>query len=84
MGGTIGFSPSDTWNPYTMDKRTEAIDMVNKYMKSLPTTLAESTKHKKMLDLMAANGIRQLGPPRIGVNADLQRPEPLHVEINAW
>ena len=33
---------------------------------------------------MAENGIRQLGPPRIGQFADRQRPEPLHREINAW
>ena len=33
---------------------------------------------------MAENGIRQLGPPRIGQFADKQRPEPLHCEISAW
>lgn len=33
---------------------------------------------------MAENGIRELGPPRIGQFSDRQRPEPLHCEINAW
>jgi len=84
MGGTIGFSKSDTWSPYTMETRKSAIEKVNKHMNSLSNTISESTKHKKMLDFMADNGIRQVGPPRIGVYADLQKPEPLHIEINAW
>ena len=33
---------------------------------------------------MADNGLRQLGPPRINLFADCQRPEPLHLEINNW
>ena len=33
---------------------------------------------------MAENGIRQLGPPRIGIFAERHRPEPKHCEINAW
>ncbi|KXJ13530.1 hypothetical protein AC249_AIPGENE25365 [Exaiptasia diaphana] len=84
IGGSIGSSDSDTWQPYTMEKRTESLNKVSKYMTSLSSGLAESTKHAKMLDFMAENGIRQLGPPRIGIFADRMRPEPLHVEINAW
>ena len=33
---------------------------------------------------MAENGMRQLGPPRIGDFAERIRPDPLHCEINAW
>ena len=33
---------------------------------------------------MAKNGIRQFGEPRIGIFADRQRPDPLHLEINSW
>ena len=33
---------------------------------------------------MADNGLRQLGIPRIGIYANLQKPEPLHLEINNW
>eukprot|EP00111_Clytia_hemisphaerica_P012120 TCONS_00035604-protein len=33
---------------------------------------------------MASQGIRQLGQPRIGIYADRQRPDPLHLEINSW
>ena len=33
---------------------------------------------------MATNGFRQLKEPRIGEFAILQRPEPVHNEINAW
>ena len=33
---------------------------------------------------MAEHGLRQLGEPRIGMFADRQRPEPLHLEINNW
>ena len=31
---------------------------------------------------MAKNGLRQIGEPRIGPHANLQRPEPLHLEVN--
>ena len=37
-----------------------------------------------MLQVMAGNGIQQLGPPRIGQFANRLRPEPMHCEINAW
>ena len=33
---------------------------------------------------MAETGIRQLGEPRIGIYADRQKPDPLHLEINSW
>ena len=33
---------------------------------------------------MAANGYRQIRPPRIGVFADRQRPKPVHNKINGW
>ena len=33
---------------------------------------------------MAETGIRQLGEPRIGIFADRQKPDPLHLEINSW
>ena len=50
----------------------------------LSLLLKEETWHSKMLKYMAENGIRQLGPPRIGIFAERQRPEPMHCEINAW
>jgi hypothetical protein len=54
-------------------------------MSSLSSTLSDKGKHDKKLLFMATNGIRQLGPPRIGFFfADRQIPEPMHVEINAW
>ena len=40
--------------------------------------------HKKELEFMAKNGLRQIGEPRIGPYANLQRPEPLHLEVNNW
>ena len=46
--------------------------------------LKEETQHSKMLEYMAENGIHQLGPPRIGIFAKRQRPEPMHCEINTW
>ena len=45
---------------------------------------SDVAKHERKLQYMADKGMRQLGPPRIGVFADRQRPEPLHCEINAW
>ena len=54
------------------------------YRKTLLSTLSKTQSHKKVLAFMAANGLRQLGEPRIGDYANLQRPEPMHHEINAW
>ena len=42
--------------------------------------LSEANFHRKELEFMADNGLRQLGPPRIGIFADRQRPEPLQLE----
>ena len=84
MGGSIGFAVTDTWKPFTNDIREEHVKLVKKYVSSLPAKLKEETKHAKKLAYMAGNGIRQLGPPRIGIFAERQLPEPLHCEINAW
>ena len=84
IGGSIGFSSSDTWKPYSNADRSEHAKKVTKFKSTLKTTLSEKCKHDKLLAYMAENGIRQLGPPRIGQFADRQRPEPLHCEINAW
>ena len=84
MGGTIGFSDSDTWKPFTLEKRKSHVEKVRNFMSSLPSSLTEKNRHARKLQFMAENGIRQLGPPRIGQFADRLRPEPMHCEINAW
>ena len=84
IGGTIGFGASNTWNPPTLETRKNELEMLNTFKKSLPLTDSPATKHKKQLEYMAENGLRQLGPPRIGIFADRIRPEPLHLEINNW
>ena len=67
--------------PLQIERSTQACF---KILKSLKPGLSERTRHEKKLQFMAENGIRGFGPPRIGVFADKQRPEPLHCEINAW
>lgn len=57
---------------------------LNDFRAALPKDIDPNTKHNKELAYMAENGLRQLGPPRIGVFADRIRPEPLHLEINSW
>lgn len=84
MGGTIGFTSTDTWKPYTIADREKHTSMLQNFEKSLKPGLSEKTRHEKKLQFMAANGIRGFGPPRIGVFADKQRPDPLHCEINVW
>ena len=82
--GSIGTSESDTWKPYTMEVREEHIKKLNNFITMLKANASEQTRHRKKLEFMAENGIRQLGPPQIGKYADLQRPEPVHSEINSW
>ena len=84
MGATIGFREDDFFKPYTLEIRKSHVNKVDNFMNSLPSNLSEKNRHARKLKFMAENGIRQLGPPRIGIFADPQRPEPVHCEINAW
>ena len=72
MGGYIGFAVTDTWKPFTNDIREEHVNLVKKYVLSLPAKLKEGTKHAKKLAYMAEIGICQLGPLRIGIFAEKQ------------
>lgn len=51
---------------------------------NLQATLSKKAKNEKILQCLAENGLRQLGPPRIGIFAERQSTEPVHCEINAW
>jgi len=82
IGKTIGHKEENTWKPPTMEGRREELAKLSNFKKSLPLKISETLKHKKQLEFMASNGIRQLGEPRINLFADRQRPEPLHLEIN--
>ena len=84
IGGSIGHSASDTWQPYNMKIRQKHIEQVNKYLATLPASTTKENRHARKFQYMAENGIRQLGYPRIGYFADRLRPEPMHCEINAW
>ena len=85
MGGSIGTKESDTWKPFTLEKRISHIEQVNSFIASLPSNITgKKNRNTRKLQFMAENGIRQLGPPRIGQFADRLRPEPMHCEINAW
>ena len=84
IGGNIGPKESDKWHPPTMDSRKSELIKLNKFLERLPTHLNEKQIHERKLKFMAEHGLRQLGEPRIGVFADRQRPEPLHLEINNW
>ena len=84
MGATIGLGEEDLFKPYTMEIRNSHVKKVTNFMNSLPCSMSEKNQHARKLQFMAENGIRQLGPPRIGHFADRQRPEPVHCEINAW
>lgn len=83
MNGSIGHDENCTWQPFTQERRKRDLDKLENFRKTVEK-LSEAQKHKKELEFMAANGIRQFGKPRIGIYANLQRPEPMHNEINAW
>ena len=82
-GGSIGYSPSDTWKPYSNADQSEHAKKVAKFISTMESTLPEKSTYERMLAYIAENGIRQLGPPCIGQFVDRQRPEPLYCEINA-
>ena len=84
MGATIGLREEDLFKPFTLEIRKSHVNKVDNFMNSLPSNLSEKNRHARKLKFMAESGIRQLGPPRIGIFADRQRPEPVHCEINAW
>ena len=82
---TIGFSDTDTWKPPTTRSRQLAIESLEIFRKGFKgKNLTPSQIHSRELEFMAANGYRQMGPPKIGVFAVRQRPEPVHNEINGW
>ena len=82
--GSIGFECTNTRQPFTMKQRVEDVEKLEAFCKKLKPDFSEQTKHKKKLEFMTENGIRQCGLPRTGKFADLQRPEPVHCEINSW
>ena len=84
IGGSIGFSDKDTWNPPSQEARTKQLSDLNQFRKTLKPDLDAKQKHRRELQFMAGNRIRQCGEPRIGFFAKRVKPEPVHCEINGW
>ncbi|XP_078680446.1 uncharacterized protein LOC144915706 [Branchiostoma floridae x Branchiostoma belcheri] len=79
VGGSIG----NTWQPWTAESRRRDAEKVEGFLSTLPADLSETTRKTKLNNYLASNRLRQLGMPRIGKFAELQRPDPLHAEINS-
>ena len=75
---------AEKWAIPTIASRKEDLKKLNSYRATLNPGLAPSTLHKKKLDFMANNGLRQLGEPRIDVYVDSQKLYPFHLEVNNW
>ena len=85
IGGSIGFTPENKWRPPTSESRMNDLAKLNEYRKVLnEKEISQDTYHKKELAFMAEHGLRQFGEPLIGAYANLQRLEPLHLEVNSW
>lgn len=84
IGKSIGFAPSDTWQPPTARKREEALKKLQVFRNGLAKDLTPFQIHSRELEFMAQNGSRQVGAPRVGIFADRFRPEPVHNENNSW
>ena len=84
IGGSIGQDDSFKWHPPTMEMRMRELQTLNEFRKTIKPDLSDNTKHKKELEFMAINGIRQLGEPRLGIYSDLQKVDPFHHEVNNW
>ncbi|XP_066914986.1 uncharacterized protein [Clytia hemisphaerica] len=83
MGGSIGTKKEDRWQIPTTKSRDAELTTLNEFRLKNNHPNPE-VAHQKELDFMAENGLRQIGPPRIGDFADRIAPEPMHLEINCW
>ena len=83
MGGVIG-NDVGQWKPYSNAVQNAHLETQEEFRKFLPTNMNENTRHTKVLEFMAENGLRQYGKPHIGKFAKWVRPDPLHCKINAW
>jgi hypothetical protein len=72
MGGSIGSTDTDIWQPFTNTLREKNVKLLNSYHAGLPSNLSEQSRHARMLEYMAENHIRQLGPASIGIFAERQ------------
>ena len=85
INGTIGNSSSDTWAPPSKESRANDLKKLDNFREELNSkNLSCESLHKKELEFMAKNGLQQIGEPRIGPYVNLQRPEPLHLDVNHW
>ena len=85
MNKSVGHKETDTWQPPTEESRTRDLKLLNDYRATLSDQLTDKARHDLELEFMAKNTIRQLREPVIGMYyANLLRPEPLHMEINAF
>ena len=82
IGGTICNSDENTGPIPTSESREKELLLLNKYREKLDDQKLSKDAFHKELSFMANN--RQLGEPRIGEYANLQWPEPLHLEVNNW
>ena len=82
--GTMGEGTDYKWQVPTMDTSLKEIGKVQKFCEEHLLGISENLIHRKKLDFMASNGLRQMGIPRINIYAGRQRPEPFDLEVNNW
>ena len=83
-GGSLGVGHGYTWQVPIMESRQRDLEKLNNFCENLSRSLSEAAHHRKQLEFMANNGLRQVGEPRIGKYCDRQCPELMHLEINNW
>ena len=84
MGGRIGHGKCNKWKPFAQEIKKMDLEKLEMFRKTLPSKNSLSQNHKKELEFMAENGLRQVGVPKIGIFANLQQPEQMHNKVNAW
>ena len=83
--GSLGPMPEDTWHPWVYAERLEVAAQVKQLKENLSkTSLAESTKRKKVLDFIRSKNSRQEFEPLFGPYVKVGFSEPLHNSNNAW
>ena len=81
--GSFGPEKSNTWKPWSFDKRVKLAKAVENYKQKLSPSLSKNTARNKITTFIAKQNSRQEFVPLLGDIIDKAHIEPLHLKNNA-